>query len=230
MVAWRVRRPGLRRLLGLRGLLHRALLRPSRRWAAQDGGAAGRSAAGAAPSPSGSLANCKELTLGDKACCAEATGVTARQASKPPVNRREQSARESSGSETNALCQHTATSSSSDTTGAAATPRRARTPRTRDSFKKSLGFGKSRRVGASLGAGDQVSKGSSLRRRDFSPGGAISAETCPGMRPQFESRAARFSCAVEWEAVANVAADPLRTFHLRALDIRVDETCGTVGQ
>ena len=104
VVAWRVRRPGLRRLLGLRGLLHRALLRPSRRWAAQDGGAAGRSAAGAAPSPSGSLANCKELTLGDKACCAEATGVTARQASKPPVNRREQSARESSGSETNALC------------------------------------------------------------------------------------------------------------------------------
>ena len=85
------------------GLLHRALLRPSRRWAAQDGGAAGCSAAGAAPSPSGSLANCKELTLGDKACCAEATGVTARQASKPPVNRREQSARESSGSETNAL-------------------------------------------------------------------------------------------------------------------------------
>ena len=103
-VARRARRPGLRRLLGLRGLLHRALLRPSRRWAAQDGGAAGRSAAGAAPSPSGSLANCKELTLGDKACCAEATGVTARQASKPSVNRREQSARESSGSETNALC------------------------------------------------------------------------------------------------------------------------------
>ena len=36
-------------------------------------------------------------------CCAEATGATARQASEPPVNRREQSARESSGSETNAL-------------------------------------------------------------------------------------------------------------------------------
>ena len=102
-VAWRVRRPGLRRLLGLPRLLQRALLRPSRRWAAQDGGAAGRSAAGAAPSPSGSLANCKELTLGDKACCAEATGVTARQASKPSVNRCEQSARESSHSEPNAL-------------------------------------------------------------------------------------------------------------------------------
>eukprot|EP01045_Picozoa_sp_COSAG04_P006897 COSAG04_NODE_348_length_16121_cov_7.375172_6_plen_123_part_00 len=29
-----------------------------------------------------------------------------------------------------------------------------------------------------------------------------------GMRPQFESRAARFSCAVEREAAANVAADP----------------------
>ena len=98
-----MRRPRLRRLLGLPRLLQPALLRPSRRWAAQDGGAAGRSAAGAAPSPSGSLAYCKELTLGDKACCAEATGVTARQASKPPVNRREQSARESSGSETNAL-------------------------------------------------------------------------------------------------------------------------------
>ena len=72
--------------------------------AAQDGGAAGCSAAGAAPSPSGSLANCKELTFEGNPCYAEATGVTARQASEPPINRCEQSARESSHSEKNALC------------------------------------------------------------------------------------------------------------------------------